>query len=85
MPVQSIYSLLDLLDDSPLALKYMHEKILHIQIRRPLRILSAGKHRRRPALEIEKNRFLKNLNHGDDTLSSFIVNFWVLTFFRSFF
>lgn len=47
MVVEEIYLLLDLLDDSPLPLEDLNEKILHIYIRR--RVLSAGKHRRRPS------------------------------------
>lgn len=53
MLVIEIYLLLHLLDDSLLPLEDLREKILQIHSRRPPRILPAGKHRRRPALEIE--------------------------------
>jgi len=57
MLVIEIYLLLNLLDDSPLPLKDLNEKILNLHIRRlPPRILLDGKHRRRPTLEIERER-----------------------------
>lgn len=56
MLVIEIYLLLNLLDDSPLPLKDLNEKILHLHIRRHPRIIPAGKHLRRPGLEIERER-----------------------------
>lgn len=56
MVVIEIYLLLDLLDDSPLPLKDLNEMILHLHIRRSPTIIHAGKHRRRPTLEIERER-----------------------------